>query len=319
MAGIAGNRAWVGIAKQTAKGTPAAAPIYKMPFTGGNIGPDRTIGRLQETDSSRDQGTAYVQRQSVSGSPEVYVRDTSLGMLLLGVLGADAVTGATNFTHTFTAAAQLPYMTLWKNSGDLVYDRYQDVFIGNMTVRADAGNPLVASFGATGLVSTFANVDPAPATPLTKGAVYTYNDAAVTLGGGATSSISSFELTIENNVNVQQTDDVTGYDVIAGTREVTLGFDMLFETDAEYRKFHTGTASGTAVSPNIYTTSMDFTFAKGVNNSVDFSFPVVAYEEFPLEPQASGDPFVVAVRTSIEPVVGASVMTAILKNQVATY
>lgn len=319
MAGIAGNRAYVGVAKQTAKGTPAAAPIYKFPFTGGNIGPDRSIGRLSETDSSRDRGTAYVQRQSVSGTPEVYVRDSSIGMLLLGAMGADSVTGATNFVHTFTTSALLPYMTFWKNTGDLVYDRYQDVFISSLAIRADAGNPLVASFGVQGLATTFASVDPAPATPLTKGAVYNYNEAAVTLGGGATSSISSFELSIENNVNIQQTDDVTGYDVIAGTREVSLGFDMIFESDVEYRKFHTGTGAGTAVSSSIFTTSASFTFTKGVNNEISFTFPVVAYEEFPVEPQPGGDPFVVPVRASIEPVVGSSVLTAVLKNQVATY
>src|SRR5689334_13745211 len=96
MAGLRGNQAWLMAAKQSAKGTaatPATATTYKNPFSGGNIGPVRETDNLAETDSNRDQGTSYVTTSGVEGTPEIYVRDASIGFWLFAALGADAPTG----------------------------------------------------------------------------------------------------------------------------------------------------------------------------------------------------------------------------------
>lgn len=319
MAGIAGNLAWWGIAKQTAKNAPAATATYRTPFSGGNIVPAREVGRLAETDGSRDRGRSYVQQHSVQGTPEMYVRDDNVGMLLLAAMGADAASGTTNFTHIFTMGAALPYMTLFKGVGNIVYEKYQDVFISSLAFRAEAGQPLTVAAGVRGRQASFASVDSSGAAVFASAMPFNFNQAAITFDGGATSLISSFDLSLENNVNVQQTDDVVIYDVTAGIREASLGFDMIFENADVYRKFHTGTATGTTISSNIYTTSASFTFTIGVNNELAFNFPVIAIEEYPVEPDTGGDPITVPVRTSIEPVEGSSLFTATLKNQVATY
>jgi hypothetical protein len=154
MAGVPGNIAWVLANKQTVKGTPAAATAvggaFKMPLTGGNIGPTRNMDNLDETDSSRDQGVAYVSQTGVEGTPEFYVRDASIGFWLHKVLGADAVTGTTNFVHTITPANTLPYITAWRDIGDLLWEQYLDCKVGSMTISADAGAPLTASVGIMG-------------------------------------------------------------------------------------------------------------------------------------------------------------------------
>jgi hypothetical protein len=226
-----------------------------------------------------------------------------------------------NYVHTITAANSLPYFTFWRDIADTLYEQYLDCFVSTLTIRAGAGDPLTAVIGVNGLQSTRLAVDPStsPAIALQSGYVYNYNDATVTLAGGATALVSSFEMTIENNVSRQQTDAFVPYDVQAGQRQVSLSFDLIFESLAEYNKFHYGGASGTAVSPTIYTTSADFQFDNGANNQVKFTLPTIAYEEFPVEPNTGGDPIVASVRAVAQRPASGSIVTALVKNQVALY
>lgn len=336
MAGLRGNQAWLMAQKQTAKGTAATvtAPVntaspargaYKVPFAGGNIGPVRETDNLSETDASRDRGVTYVTTSGVEGSPEFYVRDASIGFWLDAVLGSSAPSGATpNFTHTITPSNTLPYITVWRSIADTLWEQYRDCKVGSLTISAEAGGPLTATAGIQGLQSTRLTADPSvsPAIALDSAAVYSYNDrptaGIVTLAGGATALVSSFELTIENNVTRQQTDGVIPYDVVEGVREVSLGFDLIFESLTEYNKFHYGGAAGVAVSPNVYTTSAVFTFEKGANNSIAFNLPSIAYEEFPVEPDPGGDPIVASVR-AVAQRSGSPVLTATVKTQAGLY
>jgi len=327
MAGLRGNVAWLMAQKQTAKGTLAtpavpgvAAGAWKQPFSGGSIGPTRTTDNLSETDASRDQGTTYVQQTGVEGSPEIYVRDANIGFWLWAALGADAVTGTTNFAHVLTPANNLPYISIWKMLGDTLYESYRDCKVGSIEIAAEAGNPLTATLGIQGLQATRLTTDPSttPAIPMQNGTVYNYNNATVTLGGSVTALVRSFTLTIENNLTMQQTDDSVPYDVVEGLREVTLGFDLIFEDLSEYNKFHYGGAAGTTISSNTFTTSALFTFSLGVNNSVSFNLPSIAYQEFPVEPDPGGDPVVASVR-AVGQRGGSPTVTATVNNQVAVY
>jgi hypothetical protein len=324
MAGLRGGQAWIAAAKQTAKGTPAtvaAGTTFKNPFSGGNIGPVRETDTLSETDASRDRGVAYVVTSGVEGSPEFYVRGPSAGFWLFAGLGADAPTGTDpNYTHAITPNATLPYITIWRNISNTLYERYQDCKVSSLTISAEAGAPLTIAAGIQGLGTTRLTADPdgTNLAPLASESVYSFNEAAVTLGGGATALVRSFELTIENNVTRQQTDDVTPYDVVEGIREVSLGFDLIFESLDEYNKFHYGGAAGTTISPNIFTTSATFTFTKGANEEIAFNLPSIAYEEFPVEPDPGGDPIVASVR-AVAQRSGSPVVTATVKNNVAAY
>ncbi len=328
MAGLRGNTAWLMGQKQTARGAvpaivlpgAAAAGAYKFPFSGGNIMPVRAIDNLAETDANRDRGVSFVRSGGVEGTPEVYVRDAGIGFLLQGALGADLPTGtAPNFIHSLTPANTIPYITFWRDLGDTLFEQYNDCLIDTLTIRAGAGDPLTAAVGINGLSATRLTTDPSitPNVPIQGGYVYSYNDATVTLAGGVTALVSSFELAINNNVSRQQTDAFAPYDAIAGAREVSLSFDLIFETLAEYSKFHYGSASGTVQSSALYTTSADFQFDNGANNQIKFTLPNIAYEEFPVAPNTGGDPIVASVRAVAQR--GSTVLTATVKNQAALH
>lgn len=319
MGGLRGNQASWSVKKQSAKGTPDTTYTNRLPFTDGNIAPARTVDQLSETDANRDQGVSFVQVLGVEGNPGSYVRDDTFHSILELALGASAPAGATNFTHTATPANALPYFTAYKELGGTLFEQFNDCKVNELTISAEAGQPLTFTLDIVGRSAIRLAAQPAAITalPLDSVAPPNFNNAAVTLAGGATSLVSSFELTISNNVTTQQTDDAVPYDVVEGQREVSLGFNMLFETLDEYNKFHYGAAAGTTQSASLATTSAEFTFTLGANNEVKFTLPSIAYEEFPAEPDAGGDP----VESSVSAVAqrGASpVVTVVTKNQVAT-
>lgn len=318
MAGLRGDQASWGLAKQSVKGAPVTPPTDQIPFSGGDEGPTRTTDQLSETDANRDEGVTFVQQTGSAGQPELYVRTSNIHHVLDAVLGATVHSGSTNFTHVSTPANALSYFTFTKSLGGTLYEQYSDALVNEVTISADAGNPLSATVDFQGRAATRLTVDPFLGGPaLASDQVLNYNNAAVTLGGVATALVGSFELTITNNITVQQTDDSVPYDVVPGKRQVTLGFDLIFENLTEYNKFHYGGASGTTQSPTLYTTSADFVFSLGINNSVEFSLPSISYEEFPVQPDPDGAPVVASVRARAQR--GASpVVTATVLNQVAT-
>lgn len=325
MAGLSGKSAWLAAAKQTAKGTIATAATFKSPFSGGNVAPVLETDRLSETDSSRDQSAAYITTSGVEGSPEIYVRANTIGFYLFAALGTDAVSGTTNFTHTITPGNALPWLTLWRNVGGPtgLFEAYQDCQVGSIAISAEAGAPLAATIGVQGLIPTRLTTDPTlgpPAVNIDADTVFNFNNATITLGGSSTHLVRSFELTVENNLTRQQTDDVTPFDISAGQREISLGFDLLFNDLTEYNKFYYGGAAGTTITPNIFTTSATFTFDLDANTSVSFSLPSIAYEEFPIEPSPGGDPIVSSVRAVAQKATGVpNLLTAVVKNSTATY
>lgn len=298
MAGLRGNVASWAFGIQSAKGTPATEPDVWTPFSGGSIQPARTIDQLSETDATREQGQSFVQQTGTEGSPELYFRPEIAHLVLEAALGDIGTTGVGPFVHTVQPAEVLPYYTIWRSQADTLWEQFVDCKASELSISADAGNPLTATINWLGRSATRLTTDPAllPWTAtLQTGLPFNYNDAAVTLGGAATSLISSFDLSITNNASVQQTDDAVPYDVVEGQFEVTLGFDLIFETLAEYNKFHYGGAAGTTQDDTIFTTDANFTFTLGTD-IVAFDFDSIAYEEFPVDPDPGGDPIVVPVR-----------------------
>ena len=319
MAGVAGNRAAFAWAKQVSKGTPNTTYAHKSGFSGGNIAPSRNIEQLSETDATRQEGVSYVSQTAVEGSPELYVRDENIHSLLEAVLGSKATTGAgPDYEHELTPAATLPYYTFARTIGGVIHEQFQDCLVSELVISADTGGPLTATATVMGTRATFLGSEPAAAVDLASSEVYNFNNATVSEGGSPTSLVSSFELTISNNVSLQQTDDSVPYDVIAGTFSVALSYDKILVDDDNYREFHYGTTSGTAQSNTIVEKSIEFAFSLGANNDVTFTMDHMAFEEYPVDPDPGGDPIVVPTRCRAQRDLTDPAVIAVVNNQKAT-
>lgn len=318
MAGLRGSQAFLVAGKQSAKGTPATAWQDMYFFEGGNISPSRSTDQLSETDASRNAGDFFVQQTAVEGSPEVYVRDTNVHHLLEYALGTITNSGTTNFTHTITAAAALPYVTFGKGQGGLLFEQYNDSKVDSLDFAWATASPGIVTANIMGLASvrqsaewTSGLLPPAAATA----APLNWNVAEVTLAGAETRLVSSFELSIANNLTLQQTDNSVPLDVVEGLMAVTGGFDVIFENLKEYNKFHYGTESGTTQVSTLQTTTLKIVLESGTNNSLTFELPKIAYTEFPVEPDPGGAPVTASVKFAAQRS-SEGFVKAIVKNQV---
>lgn len=342
MAGLRGNNAWWTFQKQTAKGTPATCELpvnktaggkigaHKATFAAGDFGPNRVFGKLAETDANRNQGVSFAKTGGAVGNPETYGRDEIVGPLAAYCLGAEVRSGAEpNFIHKATQASTLPYVTFWSMvggpPGEGLYEEFNDCMINSLQFKTTAGEPLTVAAGVLGLKSTRKTTDvtETPKIPLEQGYVYNYNDCTVTLAGGATTKIASFDLTYSNGVTSQQTDFFTPIDVVAGLVTVDLTFDMIFDSLIEYNRFNYGGEAGTAESNTLYTTSAKFAFEKAgsANNAIKFELPSIAYETFPVAANVTGAPIVVSVKAVAQrpALITESILTVETKNQSSDY
>ena len=241
----------LGIAKQTAKGTAAAAAAFRMRVAGaGSPMPNRTVNDLEETGPIRENIRSFVSGVAIEGAPEAHVRLPSLGLLLYLALGSKAVSGVADpWTHTFTPANSLPWFTMWRAVGDLLFERLVDCKITQLTLTSEAGQPVRVAFTVSGLraesIAEATFDTEAGVADLDDGAPLMHYDGAgkFLVEAAAVSSIERIVLGINNNAGLQQGDSLEGYDVNEGLRQVTVETTQVIEDVSAYNRFHYGSAT----------------------------------------------------------------------------
>lgn len=300
MAGLRGSQAFMVSAAAVAKGSPATK-WAQTNFFAGNARPEptRVLGQLAETDTTRQAANSYVQQTGMGGAPVFYAREDSIHDWLFYVLGAKADSGTVGeFKHILTPAATLPYLTLGTGIGATLFEQYNDVMCSQLDLSAATGSPLTATATVAGLASVRQAAEwTAGLAPPAASAVppFNYNQVTAKLGGAETRLISSFNCSITNGVTTQQTDESVPFDVVPGTFAVSMGFDLIFENMLEYNKFHYGGEAGTTQSNEIFTTSASFKFEFTAKRFLLLTFPQLAYQTFPVNPDPSGAPVVASV------------------------
>jgi hypothetical protein len=309
------------VGKQVAKGTPQTTPTYKLKAVSGDVNPRRDIITLAETDASRQAGAQVVVGTGVEGTTEHYLRPDDFGLIAYMAMGANADSGAgPNYTHTATAASSAPYATLFKavNVTTLV-DRYSDCRIGSLTVRGSAGGILTYSATWMGLTALLGSTDPVLAavtqTPLV------YPNVTVTKGGSAASIVDSFEITINQNPTLIIGDTgLSASEIVWGRFEVSGTISILFESDADYRAFHTGTTGGTSPATTIFAEALTILAEVNANLSVSFVMTEIEYTDYPVGNNTDGTPIRVAAAFRAKPQATiANTLSIVTKNTVATY
>jgi hypothetical protein len=319
MPSIPGNAVTVAFGKQTGKGTPQTTPQYKLKLTGGDLAPVRDLLTLAETDASRQAGAQVVVGTHVEGTTEHYLRPTEFASIAYWALGANADSGSTNFTHTATPASSGPYITCYKaiNSTTLI-DQYSDLRVNTLTCRGGAGQALTYSVNWMGLNALLGQTDPVltatTETPLV------YPNVTCTKGGSTPGTIDSFELVIDQNLSMIQGDSgISNSDSVWGMFAVTGSLSLLFTDDGNYRQFHTGSSSGTALTTTVFNESLTILAQINANLSVSFQMTQVEYTAYPVPINVDGSPIRVAATFRAKPQATiANTLTIVTKNQTAT-
>ncbi len=321
MAGHAGNFFTAAIGRQSAKGTPQTTPKFKLRVTGDIVDPTVQILDLPETDSSIQRSKAIKVGELIEGSLAGFVRADEFGFLSYLHMGAVGVSGANPYTHTITAAAQLPYATIYNafDSTALV-SRMADCRIGSLAVAGGAGQALTYTAGVMGLVGIEGETDPV----LTPSAFepLVYPNVTCTYNSVTTDIVESFTINSERAIQVIQGDTgMTASDSVTGRWGVTGTLRVLFETDAIWRDFLTGSTSGTTHSQTINTVPLNITASRSATaDEVSWDIDLAEIRNVSLVPDPAGNPLFYDVEWSSfpDPTI-ANTLTVVAKNTTATY
>ena len=137
----AAEKSYVGLAKQSAKGTPNTtdADFNYFLFTEGGIGPDNQVLPLDPEVGGGAMARSVVKTGVLtSGVFSLIPRPTTLGWFLYGLLGNDAITGSgPSYTHALTHETDefsAPYFSVRSAPGDLWGETFQDVRVQALTL-----------------------------------------------------------------------------------------------------------------------------------------------------------------------------------------
>ena len=320
MAGVAGNLWTLGIGKQTVKGTANAVSTFKLKATGGNVGPQIGTVQLSETDASRQQGATVKVEGHVEGAPSHYLRPSSFGLISLASLGSLATAGAAaDKTHTATPANAPTYFTLIKAISTTLVDQYKDCVCTGLSISGSAGGVITYTSSWYGLSATFGATDAAVAAETE--APLVYPQTTVTIGGSAPLTVESFTVDIANNGAAQMGDgSISPYDYAWGKLDVSGTMTLLFQNDQDYRRFFTGTTTGTQFTTTLASQSLTISMVETAIRGVDVVMAGMVTNSYGLEPDPGGDPYKAAVGFYSQPQTAiGDYIKLITRNQTAAY
>lgn len=324
MSGISSKRGSIAMGVQPAKGTPAATPTVKWFLAGDpTIAPVKNRGRYNMTDASQDSGPAYTSLMAVEGGLTIYAHPEGMGFLSAVVSGANADTGAgPNFTHTATPADDMMWVTVWREVGGVIVEKFQDCKVHSLRMEGSAGQPLTIALDVIGCKSTFLTTDTVLAALTSPGLLYPEGAGLIKIGGAAV-KLHKLSFGIARNASGYQADGFGYEDVDPGAREITLSFATRFQSGAlgvaDYREFYYGSAAGTEQSAAVATRAVEFEFLRNANTSWKVALPQVTYAAVPVNAGTGGDPIEVEVACEVEKPTGASIYTITTKDQKASY
>ena len=314
-----------GLAKQTAKGTGASAATYGYGSDGGTLFKlDLDENEIPLTWSNRDILAFDRQGVKPSQSGGALATPSLIGLLLLGVLGADAVTGSGPYIHTMTPAATLPYLTSFGTFGTADFFSIVDSKVSSLELSWEAAGKVMAKYEIPGCTPaflaaapTFTNLEvPSSVGYFTAGGgAFTLESVAATVTGGS----------IKFDTHIVQpiaSATVLPPDVVEGKTEVTYSLKILPTDTHLFREVYFGSAAAGALSsiattPRLGSVSCSFT-GPGTDTLVISSPQMRFMVEFPESSPDGGPAELTLAGTATLPSSGSSV-SAVLTNAVPTY
>ena len=319
----------LGAAIQTTKGTAAATVAHVFYTTGGTIAPVEDRADFEETTENRLRVGSYIARARSEGNPAAYARPSMLGALLYGAMGAKSVTGAGPYVHVFTLAATQPYMTFFRNLGGLIFERFVDCKITNLTLASVEGGPLTVTMNVLGLAGQHLTADPvtSPAAETTHPFLHYDTSGALLVENTDVASIRSVSIAMSLGGTVQPGNVVSGVAVTEGMVDITITTEQLVTDRNLWNRLHYGSASPANNAPQTTTpltlggapAGIDFLWTRGTNSLRVAATNLQVMNITGIEPSTGNDPYRMSVTYKVDKPASGSGLTATLTNSTATY
>jgi hypothetical protein len=305
--------AGVGIAKQSAKGSAAGAATWNLGVRGGSV---LNVDVQQENDAITfsSRVSAYDNRLSVTPGAALQTRlwAASGGLLLLGALGSDVVTGPVSsvYTHTITPAATLPYLTHFAQL-DTEYHKVADCKVNMLEIAWTERAPVEVSYELMGITYTgytgaytITNDESGNPRFIPPGGTFQLDSNSNT---PVTAKIIGGRITINNNlVPIPLSAATTPDDVFEAEASLEVELRLMPTDTTEWRKIVTGTNVATTPTGTEIYGSFSEKFVIDANNDLTLSGLRTAFlSDYP-EADPAGGPAQLTVVGRIKKPAGAA-------------
>ncbi len=313
-----GSIAW---AKQSGKGAAAAAPVIKCFLAAQpSLAVAKNRSRFSMTDAGRDQGGSFTTGMSVAGDFQVYMHFDAMATLAYYAQGTNVDTGAVNFTHTSTPAADLPWVTFWYMRGGAsgIVEKYVDCKVNSLQIESTAGQPLTATIGIIGIDSIYTTPDTVLAALTSQPLIYPEfcNELKVDT---VAQKLHSLNFGIDNGLQGHQSDCYTFDDVDPGPRTYSLNFACRFTGPSAFPDYKTWVyGAGTTLTPAVGVHAFNAKAVRNVNSSFEIDLDAITYASMPVHASPDGAPIDVEVACEVETPAAGTICTLITKDQTAT-
>lgn len=315
-----------GLSKQTAQGAFATAATFGFGTDGGSIFKlDLTEQEIPLTWSNRD--VLAFDRSGVKPGQEFGTLATPgiVGLLLLGVLGADVVTGTGPYTHTITPAALLPYLTAFGYLGGADFAQLGDSKVSSVELSWEKA-------GKVGIKADLASITPAfLASAYTETNIETPFTVGYYTAGGGTFSVEGVSANVESgsikfDTHIDQpivAATVLPADVVEGKLEISWSLKIVPTDTSLFRKVYFGAGTAGALSgitPKPRTGAISCAFTGPTGLSLTIASTQMRYAvEFPESSPDGGAAELTLAGTSLLPSTAGPSVTATVVNSVASY
>lgn len=247
---------WAG--KQTAKGTPNAAPARRFRQVAGGWNMPREDGSENFGDGTAiPDAQDWVNTLVGNGNPGIQATPDELAWLHWAFEGGETTTAIVGppakTKHTAVPLPGLGHWLTWATRlGSSVVDRMQhnDSVISQMVWEGSTANKAVR------VTPTVISLDPGeqraadPAAPMPAKQTFLYTDGTgrFSIDGTTFRGHSQFTFTVNKDLNPVYGDDTTVYDLSIGNVVVTIGVTLFFDTEgrAQWNKLVYGSATPAA-------------------------------------------------------------------------
>jgi hypothetical protein len=317
---VAGNKRILYLGTQSAVGTAQTTPTKALRVT--DYTPDETRARitLSETDATTQQSSDVIVGYQPGGSFKVYLRPDTAALLFKSLLGANADTGSTNYTHTITPSITTPYLTIYEVEPNSVWCRqFVDCRFTQIQLDGQTGGAIEATvtFAALSVADgATAPSSPTPASDLP----YVYPEITVTRAGVHAGVVSQFTITIDRNGARAQGDNGFGsLDYVNGLFSVAGSFTQYASADTDMRQVDTGTTTGTVATTTIYEETLAIKGTRDANTSINIAIAAASYPSRTAAVDTSGAPLaeVLGFRSDPQTTLAANIVVTV-HDQLAT-
>jgi hypothetical protein len=258
---VSANKRALGIGLETTQMT-AVAPTFWIPVT--DLTPTENIPGLADNSITGSAAASYRTQPGPSDTAYQFKGNLyldSIGWVLVGLLGAEAVTGAGPYTHVISlnnaAAQDLPSYTLAHVNG---VDTNGEAFAGmKLSELSMTFQDNLANYTASLVGSTAADAAALPTPSYTTTTPQAAWRVAATLGGSAAANVLSATVDIKRSTAALHTlrNVQTPYAVFApGDLSVDLTLSLLFEAATLRTAFRSGTATSLGLTLTAGTSSL---------------------------------------------------------------